>query len=115
MFSLSSGPFRLQFQGFDTTSHTLTRAPPSAEQSNISQSLSYYQQSHKAASKGYNNEKTINLPEVTVSAVSKFSALDKHICIVSSFPKTEKAFHIPCLIGQNEKIIGLERHQTQAD
>ena len=115
MFSLLSRPFHLQFQGFGTTSHTPTRAPPSTEQSNISQSLSYYQQSHEAVSKGYNNEKTINLSEVTVSAVSKFSAPDKHTCIVSSFLKTEKAFYIPCLIGQNKKIIGLEQHQTQAD
>lgn len=98
MFPILSGPFRLQFQEFGTTSHTTIRAPPSAEQLNLFEPVSYYQQSHKTASKVHNNDKTVNPLEVTVAAVSKFLAPDKHTRIVSSLPKTEKAFRILCLI-----------------
>lgn len=115
MFPTPSGPFRPQFPGFGATSHTPTWAPPSAEQSNVFQPLSYYQQGHEAASKKHKNEKTTIPPEVTAAAVSEFSAPDKHTRIVSSLPKTEKAFRIPCSIRLSDKIIGLERHQTQAN
>lgn len=60
----------------------------------------------------YNNKKTINPPKITVAAVSKFSALNKYIRIVSFLSETEKAFCISCLIQWNDKIIRLERHQT---
>lgn len=54
-------------------------------------------------------------PSVTTITTNEPSAPDKHTRIISSLPKTEKAFRIPCLIRLNNKLIGLERYQTQAD
>lgn len=115
MFPAASGPFHPQFQGFGATSHPSTRTPPDTQQPNVFQPLSYYQQRHEAANINHRNEKTSTPPEVTTAAISEFPAPDKHTRIVSSLPKTEKAFRIPCTIRLSDKIIGLERHQTQAD
>lgn len=115
MFPATSGPFHPQFQGFGATPRPPTHTPPDTQQSNVFQPLSYYQQRHEAANTGQRNEKTSTPSEVTTAAVSEFSAPDKHIRIVSALPKTEKAFRIPCTIRLSDKIIGLERHKTQAD
>lgn len=79
------------------------------------QLLSYYQQIHKAENQERGNNETNTPPKVTTATVSESSTPDKHTRIVSSLPKTEKAFRIPCLIRLSDRIIGLERYQTQAD
>lgn len=52
---------------------------------------------------------------MTTITTNTSSPPDKHTQIVSSLPKSEKAFRIPCIIRLNNQLIGLERHQTQAD
>ena len=79
------------------------------------QPLSYYQQIHKAENQEQANGETNTPLKVTTATVSEPSTPDRHTRIISSLLKTENAFRIPCLIRLSDRIIGLERYQTQAD
>lgn len=77
--------------------------------------MSYYQQIHNNESQKPATNETNVPPNVTTITTNTSSPPDKHTQIVSSLPKSEKAFRIPCVIRLNNQLIGLEQYQTQAD